>query len=298
MGRVACLGLVLIMAVLAGCTEDGGNQKGGVANGPGSEGSSSTPMRTPEKGTPVGKIGGIVIDDSQLPIDGAQITERTYGYSTMSDKTGRFLLESVPVGSTEVAAAKAGYFAAGVRVVVEADKTIETALELEQMDLEVPFNWTFTETSYVDCAIFAQRGVNCNTGPDRSAADWNLGDLTGSSGIWFETAWEPFSGALGKALMVSWAYTPAGGSLGGADGPSPLRFGVPAEKLNRTDRPTLFCDPEGCKMISKHGPPNRPVNTGHNPDWFGLTYQQRVDDWVTVFYHGEFPRDFTALPKA
>jgi hypothetical protein len=285
--------------LLAGCTEP---EAGTVLSASPSDGLGTGPT---SEGSGEGVVVGSVNDDSQIPLPDVQVIETGSGAMTRSDENGQFKLEGIPIGEAKIAAAKAGYSAASMKVQVDDAAPTEVHLTLVAISMNVPYSVTQTKTAYIECALYTGvYGTDCNTlrnagaplPEDRSVAKWNFGDLNGTSGMWLETVWTK-TNDLGRYLSVYWAYDPpekTRSQLSSKQGESPLRIRLAPEGIKRLDQPGITCEAEGCKMKSGHSTWKSAVNTG-DPERVGFVYQQRIDDWATVFYYGEFPTDFTAI---
>lgn len=308
---------VCAAAVLAGCLGSGDTTR---------------TKELPGFDTNTGAIAGLVVDDGLQPVSNATVAldgER----NLVTGEGGGFLFEFVLPGTHELAATSDGYLDATMSIEVWAGRSNEATLTLLPREAVEAYFETRIQAGTIFCVLgFRATSANttsftaCSVGNlvantsflETPFLDWKVGSLYGDLvGFWGETFWKT-SQALGAGMKVRWFVEnrPLGtgqsvapdyqqGDLGSLEGVSPLAFRMPIEVARNVtntraqsglgavicpdDRPQI-----DCWLLSGHFNSAQTLPTGNNN--VGFTFQQRYDDYLTLFHGGEMPLFFTALP--
>lgn len=121
------------LLILAGCTTSTGTSTTTVP-------ASKAPEPTADAAT--GSISGLVVDDEQQPIVGAEVGLNT-DVQTRSDDAGRFTFNDLQPGTVTVNAARLGFSSSGKRVEVRAGEVTELTIVLLGIEIQ---NETFVLT--------------------------------------------------------------------------------------------------------------------------------------------------------
>ncbi|HEX9816681.1 MAG TPA: carboxypeptidase regulatory-like domain-containing protein, partial [Candidatus Thermoplasmatota archaeon] len=261
-----------------------------------------------------GIVRGVVIDESQLPLE--NVTVALGAATTDSDGAGQFEFKNILVGKHTLRASLQGYLNASLDIEVEADSATEVRLRLQQTATSAPYHESQTQTGIHAC------GVGWRTGPappgytglcialqhagasvvDRSMLSFHV-KISNATGFWHESTWSP-STPLRGGMNVIWGYVLDDGlSLNDvADNgsrESPLRLTSMIEDWIAaiTGTPSVFCNAAECELRSFHSSYGETLGPSSPAD-AGVVVNQRYDVWLTTFYNGPVPAEFTALPPA
>lgn len=128
--RIAALLLIGLLA-LAGCAaKDPGPAQASATSAPASA--------TVGDGAPedTGVLRGLVVDDETVPIPGATVGLTKLDAEVKTDEQGRFEFLGVPLGKTDIVAAKLGYDSVSKRVDVVAGEPMEITLALQPLAVD------------------------------------------------------------------------------------------------------------------------------------------------------------------
>ncbi|MBI2078479.1 MAG: carboxypeptidase regulatory-like domain-containing protein [Euryarchaeota archaeon] len=289
----------LLAVLLAGCV---GEDMPGPAKP--AEGVPATEAAVDERS---GGIEGTVTDDALTPIRDAEVALDDLDRTTKTDDAGRFAFSGVPPGRFRVVAGKIGYEAGARAVDVEVGQIAKVSFALTPLAVEEPSHKTIRQEGFIGCGVNARHPLDpggtenfvaaCgplyyNVSPDldRFRLDWSVGPTKELAGLWAETTWRSTQPA-GHGLFVWWAFfgSPIA-TLAKPTGTSPLVARVEADSVTGSGCPAKFCT-----ITSFHYSyantigPSSPVDVG-------VTLQQRLTDYVTVFRGGDLPERFSALP--
>lgn len=299
--------LIALAVVVAGCV----TSQGGF---PAETTESARDPGAPPVSEFTGAIKGKITDDGLQPLAGANVTILGTDLSTTSDAAGGFLLGQLPPGKASLAVLLIGYEPAARAAEVIAGEVTEANFVLAAIPDVDPFHVTLKQAGLIGCSAHARESpTNASiltyaacanfyyyVSPelDRFRLDWDLGRVDNVSGLWAETTWQS-NQPLGNGLLVWWLgyrgsliYTMA--RVWGND---PIRAPVSGGDFATTvgDGKGPSCANPACHMTSFHYAWGNRFNGAYQVD-VGVIFQQRYDDYATVFYYGEFPEEFTALP--
>jgi hypothetical protein len=282
----------------------------------------SHPGTGPLFGDGLGAIQGAVIDDSLVPIVGATVTLDD-GTIATTDESGAYHFGQLPPRTYLLNATAPGHASATARVDVIADQVAAAQFALRPLPSANAFFETIPQTGLMACGVggylvgpplgpwtFAACGPLTILGfydIDRFMLDWPEAtplpdDVTGFIG---ETRWTSNQALTGE-LDIRWfvangpyatvaqnAATWDADVVGSAVGRSPLWVRVIRDGMlaNATDASCTW--PDKCYLLSGHYPSSRNFNT---PVDQTFVFQQRYEDFLTLFHGGDVPLEFTVLP--
>lgn len=298
-----------LLLVLAACVDAGATEK--------SEPATSAPAPPATVDAQTGGMEGSVTDDSLNPIPGAGVAILGQNLTTETDATGRFSFSHVAPGKAQVVVGKIGYTQVGRAVEVQAGEIVQLDFVLEVLAIKEPYYRTLTQAGFIGCSVdvrqsssngslftFAACGLIYYAGAptvDRFRVDWDLGVTDNTTGLWAESTWRSTQ-AAGNGLFVWWVTykNDALNSLLQVRGKDPLRGPIDGKAFLKVrgggNTPTGAVCSNACHLTTFH---YTWANTFNNqyPIEAGVTIQQRIDDYVTIFFDGDLPEVFTALPK-
>lgn len=189
-----------------------------------------------------GLIRGRVVDDQNLPVEGARLAIKDTLLQTTSDDAGSFLFVNVEPGTVTVVVSRIGYLGGGKRTLVEADA--ETQLLLVLLPLLTHERFIDTRGPYkgfMSCGwstpgvrgIYPSVTYDCGTlgfqdlaplGPSRNAFLFDLRSVNYHT-IIGETRWTTNPGGPSE-LQTLFSHVGGGGSHWwcAAEGESPIQF--------------------------------------------------------------------------
>lgn len=299
-----------LVVLLAGCV-DSAQSKTSTTDQP-----SSTVSLEVQGGVEAGSIRGVVLDDSQLPVAGVAV-QLGNDTTVKTDQGGAFEFKNVPVGTHVLSFLKIGFKSVQRKVDVTAGEVTELKITLETIPIDASYYETKKQTGIVFCGVATRqpgqnqssaRGNICvlaaqlgQEGLDRSQIRWFF-KFFNSSGYWSETTWQP-STALTKGMDLFWTLLMDDGLrtpsfYGGGSPTSPMRARVPIKSVYDTlaNNPTQSCTKNDCMLLSYHYVRGETLGPSAPAD-AGVAYNQRYDTWVTVFYNGPLPEEFTIFPS-
>lgn len=320
MNRLPAIGAVILCAILAGCLSQ-------------PDSSSTVDVSYERQSDFVGfsdetsLISGLVTDEELNPLagvtvvlDGAEIR------TTQEDGTFRF--DNVAPGEYLVAASLPNHEAAQRIVQATAGEISRANFQLLSLARANAYFEIFQGTGMTDCDV-AIRGVTSSNSTYAygcayssyagvalsEPVNFETGPITGVVGYWAETTWsssQPFGAAMVVQWLLQskrvvnvadyadpdWRTTPSNWHT--IEAISPIVLRIPIEEVRAATDPNgqLVCQADDkCFLISGHWAAAGALGPDYPVD-FGITYQQRFDEYLTVFHGGEFPQSFTALPDA
>ncbi|HEX9816948.1 MAG TPA: carboxypeptidase-like regulatory domain-containing protein [Candidatus Thermoplasmatota archaeon] len=312
--RSVSVAFLFLMAVFAGCLSGGGTTPNST-EGPG-------PVAYGEPIPDAATIQGLVVDDSQAPIEGALVAIVGIGLQATTDSGGSFQFVNVPPGPHDISAIKLGYSSSGKRVEVAANQRLEGVfLTLIPIVVEQPYQETFGPFSgYFECHIGGVNVMSCagdtihrREEPDQllfpnnkrfmqytlSSDNWET--------MWGEARWNPAAVATAPGMAIypsymgRWAEDNRGHWWCEADGPSPTWFRFDQDESRSICNSTGGADEPKATMAANPlvvvaDPGFADIEGGDFP--VRVMYQQRFEVIMTIFYGEPAPADFTAFPDA
>lgn len=307
--------LLLVSLALAGCaSSEGANPQG--SDGPG-------PIASGEPIADAATIQGLVVDDSQAPIEGATVAIVGIGLQAATDAAGSFQFVNVPPGPHDITAIKLGFSSTGKRVTVEPSQQLTgVVLTLAPIAVEGPYHEIFGPyNGYFHCmygtaavagfgfirTCLFDEGVNEDVfGADTRRLSFNLSSDNWASMIG-ESRWSQGAFATGVGMAIYPSYEGRSGSHWWceADGRSPLLFRYEAADPEAKDGLSV-CNTQGeiepvpamevnpLQLIADSGFGG--TSTEKPP--LRLMFEQRFELMMSVFYAEPAPAEFSALNDA
>lgn len=255
----------------------------------------------------MGTVQGIVMNTEGLPVAGVQLGLAPSAKETTSLSNGSYRFANVEPGEYTLIAQKLGYESQATTVSVEAGQTVQKDLSLTELQVVESYHYTEPYTGVLSCSFttpvwtspcdypytavyytLADLGVNgSNYGlpaePLENQWRYDLTVQNGTTGIVSELTWEAVSAASENLMFVVSCneFDPVLDDCDGWDdrgeGPSPViiyDWNFP----DAEEDPTFMT-----RVYLPWGDPQ-------------LAVDQKFDVYHTMFYGGEVPDDFTALP--
>lgn len=298
---------LLLTVVLAGCAAGG------------AEPDSVQPSLSVDPGGDTGGIEGSVVDDSLTPVGAAQVavTTSTGVFQALTGETGGFMITGVPAGRHTLFAAALGYDSVAKSVEVIAGQVTTVSLSLSPLPVIEPYVELFGPyDGYFECRIghantgecgwfIAQQPHPTQLYPnDRSIFSFNM-----TSEDWQtfqgEMRWQQGSFATSTSMRLAFSYD---GRTGvhrwcSSEGPSPLVWRYERAGIEESLCTEVGNNEEAPEPEMKYNPLRTYANVpfGANADPQGLVYvsfQQRFQVVVSVFYGERAPVDYSAFPDA
>lgn len=315
------LGLTLLL--ISGCVGDSPPK----ATDEATETTTTVPMAE------FGSIAGVVYDDEGRPLSGVQVEVVGENLTATSAASGDYQIDNVPIGPQSLEANATGFEGVSKDVTVTAGATATLDLILVAVPTDEFYFRTVELEGHYDCAneipiwtedcLILYEEATGQEDDVTSEKNAFVSDLVteGWGAVLAELVWEkPANNQLdGMRLYVeetNLTNEGHGWKLGRADGPdSPLRVlinrgepGPRADVYTGTDTYALISD-EGEDVLI------RVFGRGHLYEYtsqvcedqenqqkcllgLGVGLDIRFTVYFTVFFHGEAPADFTAIPPA
>lgn len=308
--RAPFVAVVFLSIVFAGCVSG----EGGAPNSSDVPGPIASGETIPDAAT----IQGVVVDDSQGPIEGATVAILGLSLQALTDQAGSFQFVNVPPGPHDVSAIKLGFSSASKRVEVAASQQLTGVfLVLQPITVNSVYHESFGPMSgYFECYFGSPYAVTPCTGDafheqDLSSTafpnDKRRLEFTMSADHWRtmigEGRWTPGAAATAAGMAIYPSYSERAGTHWWceADGSSPIMFRYESEEdgsictsQGDTDpAPSMALNPLIVAADPGFGTlddPNRPA--------IRLMLQQKVEIMVTMFYGEPAPLEFSALQDA
>lgn len=307
--RAVSVVLLLVSIALAGCaSSEGANPL--ATQGPG-------PVASGEPIVDAATIAGLVVDDSQAPIEGALVAIVGIGLQASTDAAGSFQFVNVPPGPHDVTAIKLGFSSTGKRVTVEASQQLTgVILTLTPIAVEAAYHEIFGPYSgYFNCFYGTPITIRpCTYDPSLNDAvfdDTRRQAFKLSANHWAtivgESRWTQGAFATGVGMAIYPSYSERDGSHWWceADGRSPLIFRYDAIDPEVKDGVSV-CNSQG-ELDPMPSMDINPLVLVADPGFGGeslekpplrLMLQQRFELMTTVFYGDPAPPEFSALKDA
>jgi hypothetical protein len=303
--RSATLSVCILAAglFLAGCTEPSTSNVGTSSSEPPLSGPAVVDENT-------GSIEGRVLDSEFLPLKGAIATIPSLDRSAVADINGRFVLNGINPGSHVLEVHRLGYESRAVTVSVQAGVITPLQIELQSLATQDPYPLTLMKNGIAGCFVaYRASPANINNGnvycgrnettlPQQHRLWWSPIDPAGWNSSVFEMTWDSTQ-LLGKGLEAK-LYLPACGDIARDLGESPLRgVGGPAAVAEFSaaldDKCAPECNAVRCGLQTWVGAVAATLGSSVPVD-VGYVWQQGFQQYHTVFYWGQAPDGFSALP--
>lgn len=304
--RAQFLGFVLLSLVLAGCVSSEGTN-------PQSQGDGG-PIASGEAIADAATIHGLVVDDTQAPIEGALAAIVSLGLKVETDTAGAFHFTNIPPGAYEISVIKLGYSSSGKRVEVAANQNLDGVfIALTPIVVAQVYQETFGPfQGYFECHIGTVTVQSCATNSfesqvfpnnkrflhyDLSADNWET--------MWGEARWTPAAAgtASGMAIYPSYSKRYAEGNGGHwyceADGTTPIWFRWDADESRSICTSQGGMDPPAVMatnplmLVADPGFASPPAEIVPR-----IQFQQRFELIITIFYGEPAQEGFSAFPDA
>jgi hypothetical protein len=286
------IALILTLTALAGCVS-------------GDDDPAPTDLRGAEAfDDETGGVAGVVLDDEDRPVPGAQVALLDLGLETTASQEGRFTLRNAPVGSHTLAAQALGYDTASQRVTVEAGRTTETLLQLTPIVVVEPRHETLIFEGHITCGmglIVTRIVTGCGTtgtpvGPvtvDPNEKNEFIQEATPEHmTIVAEVSWTPAAALAAREFDVDlykgWVCTPFCSwdeHYGSQQGPSPVTL-VAEGPFDGIDEPS-----DVSHIVSV-------PSDEDDPPFVIIVIQQDFTLYSTHFFGLPAPDGFSARPDA
>jgi hypothetical protein len=259
-----------------------------------------------EDGT--GAIEGIVTDEENLPVGGAQIglaaIERT---ATSRADTGFYRLSGIPAGSHTIYVNRLGFEALAVKVTIVAGETLTQAFVLQALPSSDPHHQLDTHSGHIDLAYRIQspvftEGRVIDTGTLDFMRTFSTTDVVDAMQyVHVEQVWQGTQ-ALAAGMRLRVESSDGTNNLARTfciiDSPaSPGLCTAPPEEVQKVASNSGTCKEGGAKCTIQWRAFTGAGKTGQAVD-FGLMFDQDFTVYATVFYNGEMPSDYHARPDA
>jgi hypothetical protein len=264
-------------------------------------------------GEETGAIRGVVVDDSLNPMPNL-LVGLNGGNASLTDGAGAFVYSDLLPGTYEVLVQGVAVLPVSTRVEVVAQQATEVTIAVQHLPSTEPYletriqdGITFCGTSFREpgaakpsylqiCGVLFYAGL---TDYDRFRLDWQI-PMPGLVGLWAETVWVRNSAAAGGYNVLWDVFDSSGnirliGSNGSGQSPLQVRIERAAIDAQVEAHGDGDCPADGeCHLGSFHASygetlgPSAPVDAA-------VSVMQRYSVYLTSFYHGELPNEFTAV---
>lgn len=261
---------------------------------------------------PLAEGGGALLlsvtDDELSPVPGATVGIPSIPVETLTDAQGRALLQGLPPGEHQVFVTRLGYEAATLKTEIREGETLERALTLEALAVEVPRLERIPFTGRFECA-FTFLDLQWRSCDDQRLV-WPNSDNSerfdkplNVTHIVAELRWQAASAGTGQNLdfSIMQGKPDRQGCQWYANdyGPSPLKLVVEvgvqyvnAHSAAATGCDDVVIDPKDRDLMVKvHSSPTYVAGEAT----VGVTYGQKYDGYVSLFYNMPVPEAYTAF---
>lgn len=306
----------LALLVLSGCVESGAQQAPG-AEGPGSDIAGPGELRDDAAG-----LVAIVLDEAELPLEGAVVGFLELGLQAATDASGSARFTNLAPGTYTVSAAALGYQSGARRVALEAGAEASAVFQLVAIPIDVPYheiNGPFdgfftckmglpTQSAACGSVLLVSFRTDDILWANDKAFQWYNMTSDNYRTVVGELTWQQGTFATSTLLRTSFSHERFGSHwFCAAEGHAPLQFRF--EKAGRDEAPVCDTGNQGGQRDPVEPTNEKPLVTGFrvpfgrgpstsNPAGYAppedmpmyLAFQQRVTSYVSIFY-GENPID-------
>jgi hypothetical protein len=304
-------GALLLMMALAGCS----GSKDGEATGDG--GPDSNVVAPGDRRPDAATILGVVLDDSALPIQGAQagVVEADLVATTGAD--GRFVFDNLAPGKHTLIVQRLGFDTQAQKVVLEANQELRVTITLLSLAVNEPrYEIKGPHQGLIACSmsttgapiLLGASAGGCNYygvfGQSNNTMRFKLSqeDIKAAVG---EMQWDPSAYATSSRLQSTFSYTGRTSTHWWCSGAST----TPVRWVYNTDANLKSCSTTGSasaepvprmdlELIVFANMDFVSATSTSNPRPADIAIQQHYDTYVTLFYGMDPPEDWTAFPDA
>lgn len=299
--RAWALGLTLSL-LLSGCSGSSAAQEKSQDE------PSATVVASGEPLPDAGSIEGVVVDDSNAPIQGATVAVEELGLQASTDVGGAFAFSNLAPGTYAIHALALGYQSAAKRATVEANEVTNVLFTLTSIAVQEPYvEMLGPFNAFFSCAVGTPVAITgCGTAAtnpvlfpnDKVQMKFKISSKEWQTFVG-ESRWQQssYATAPGMAIWLSRDNRTNNHWWCEADGRSPIKFryekeldSVCTSKGNgATDKPELkhmlfiAADP-GFGGTSTENPPVR------------ILLQQKYELLMSIFYYEPAPLEYTGFP--
>lgn len=227
------------------------------------------------QGPEPGVVEGRVLEDVGTPIAEATVRVLLTNHTAQTANDGSFRFPDVAPGPVVVVASKEGFSSQTLRGNLSEGGQVRLEFELTQAPTVTPREETLIFDGEVPCGL--PGGLGCGPAAEGELPRHHFEVAMGLRAMVYELVWEPPTEGVATSLRVDAAAATeaaCGETYASATGPSVLR--LPVEQ-------------------------GFPIAGGHQCALVfpgdDATAQQEYTLYVTLFYHGDVPDGFTAVPS-
>lgn len=275
--------LVFVVAAMSGCADSGGPED--------VEASASTSAAVTDDAT--GAVAGVVVDEEELPVVGADVLVAKTQIMTKTDDQGRFTMTQLQPGKIVLLVQRLGYEQTTLAVDVIASETVEVRIPLKAYVVpDEPYHVSVPKTGHI---VFGNallttiwyQGVN-QSAYNQLVCDpcrFTLYMDPGPADILVEPIWNAGTGAgyINNEIFVN--YLTKGTDAEYSD-TYWLYYGY-----HKNRQPVHWPEAQ-LKKVTKMDQ----LRLWLRPDLDGASVDHTVTTWTTFGYNGVLPPTFTALP--
>lgn len=187
--------LILATAVLAGCA---GNETQAIVPPP------TSAQATEDSGA----ISGNVVNEEDLPVEGATVALIEADVEMITDKDGGFAFNNLTAGSFKIVVQKLGYESAARSVEVQLGEVTSVDIQLRTLEISVdPYVVPHVFEGLIQCSVNPYYLLNVCDGVTGDDTSLFFFEVLPSQDEWqevlFELTWTPTTAATGQALEIN-----------------------------------------------------------------------------------------------
>lgn len=213
------VGLILFAAILSGCVAEGTTNDLG---GPGADAPTVAPPAQFDDTS--GAVEGIVLDEEQAPIAGAQVglldPASNQSLMTLTDLSGRFTFSQVVPGLYQLVAQQLGYESSARAITITAGEALSVSFQLTKIAIHQGYVEVWSKRGYFQCS----QTLAGSTGPcgffpvvgnvtpissqfnQQGSRAFIYNVSAGVVSAFNEMRWTPGSAATGTKLSLTFTY--------------------------------------------------------------------------------------------